>query len=291
MTASLEQLTDFAESCKAGMFPGDIMTDDPFDPDAPMVPPPHMEAELDAELPKPVITPRTKKTTATMGQLVDTALGQLKERNAHGSGLLGITSGWAAVDKHLDGLQPGRMYVVGARTGVGKSVFALMVALNAAQAGHPVMYFTLEMPSIEHVLRALFRWAGVNHNRAKNHTLHPADWDALGLAAEQMRNLPITWDEGTGLSIAEITRRVGIVKEKSVAKGRPLALVIVDHAGLVAGHTDRCPRREQMIRITGGLKDLAKTSNVAVMALVQLNRQLENRTVKDKRPQISDLKE
>lgn len=237
-------------------------------------------------------SPSTKEaTTCGMKQAIKLAFTAIQDRAARGCVLAGESIGYPLLDRALDGLQRGKLYVVGARSGLGKSIFALNAALNLAKGGSRVVYFTLEMPTQEQVVRALFCWAGISVNRLKNGTLRKDDWTALNVAAQQLCGFPFVWDEACGLTIEHIESRLIEHIEATTSDEQPPFAVVIDHVLLVRGTNDRQPRREQLNHITEKLKTIAKERNVAVIALNQLNRQLEARTVKDKHPQISDLKE
>lgn len=219
------------------------------------------------------------------------AMENMQERAKRGNVLAGLSTGYPKLDKAMDGLQRGKVYVVGARSGMGKSIFSMNVALNVARLGHRVLYFTLEMPVEELVIMSLFCWSAVASHRLRAGTLRAEDWSALTTAAQLLCKMPFRWDESVGLTIEEIDQRVAKGTTDRPEGVAPIELVVIDHALLISPSNTRQPRREQMIHITKSIKNMAKRRNVAVLALDQLNRASEARTVKDKRPVIGDLKE
>lgn len=228
-----------------------------------------------------------KQTKTDIKSAMSAAFTAVKDRVERGGKLAGVASGYTKLDYALDGWQRKKMYVIGARAGMGKSVASLNLALRFAEAGQRVLYFTLEMTNEEQVVRALFNRAEVGLHRMKKNTLFDSHWSRLGEAAGTLAKLPIHFDEACGLTNVEIERR--IVEHKR--EHGELFCVVVDHTLLVHGANERQPRRDQLNGIIERFKNIAKEHDVCVIALAQLNRALEARAVKDKRPQMSDLKE
>ena len=260
-------------------------------PDAPDIEPDcqvdHTGTPVNAPQPK-VVPP--KESQSNMADSVKLAFTKLKERTLRGDALAGMSTGFPTLDRRLDGLRLGCSYVIGARSGMGKSICALNIALNTAMLGSVVEYYSMEMTTEEQVMRGLFCAARVQSHKMRLGTLSRDDWRDLTVAAKDLSKLNFFWDDGCGLTVEDIAARVATRVKETTGAGAPLSLVVVDHAGLVRGTNQRQPRYEQLTHITQTLKKIAKEQNVAVLALAQINRQLENRTVKDKRPGIADLK-
>ena len=237
---------------------------------------------------KPRVNGKKPKTKAGVREVIASTFTGVQERTKRGARLAGVESGYRKLDYALDGFCRKKMYVIGGRTGMGKSVVGLNLALRFAEAGQRVLYFTIEMLNEEQVLRALFNRAKVGMWRMKKDKLFKEHWDKLTVAAADLARLPLHFDEAVGLTDADIERRV--IEHKQEHDG-DLFCVVVDHTLLVHGANQRQPRREQLNGIIETLKNIAKEQNVCVLALAQMSRTLEARTVKDKRPQMSDLKE
>ena len=238
--------------------------------------------------PKPV---EQQTSSKDMRAAIKSAFTQIKERFERGNALAGVTTGYPQLDRSIDGLRRGTVCVVGARSGVGKSIFAVNVALAVANAGHAVEYFSLEMTTEEQVKRAMFCWSRVQSHRLKNGTLTKEDWAELTKAGQELSALSFGWDDSCGLTIEDIESRVERRVKSEKQKTAPLYMVVIDHMLLIRGSNQRQDRRLQLVHITSRIKEIAKKYNVVVLALTQLNRGLEQRQIKDKRPQISDLKE
>lgn len=216
---------------------------------------------------------------------------KIHERVSRGKSLAGIASGYEELDQAIDGWQRGKFYVVGGRSGMGKSVFALNLTLRFADQGHAGDYITLEMSVEEQVQRAMFCWGNVESHRVKDGTLRQSDIGKLYQATSEMSKWDLVWNPKSSLTVEDVRDHIKRVKAYFSEDGKTLYWVVVDHLLLLKGSNQKQPRREQLLHITQQLKAIAKDEDVCMIALTQLNRALEARGVKDRRPQISDLKE
>lgn len=189
-----------------------------------------------------------------------------------------VKTGLPTVDARLQGggIKGGWLVVVGARTGVGKTMFAVQCTVNAAKAGHHVIYVTIE----ESATRIFERVA--RHIRRVGRTSN--DSEALINAAldPAVRGLSIDV-----VTINELEAICGYVITQ-VRERKGVGMVVVDYAGLVhAGHYES--KVQEIGAITQGLKLLAMELNVPVMLLAQVNRSPMSRS--DTRPTLSDLRD
>lgn len=198
----------------------------------------------------------------------------------------GLPTPWRDLTHALGGWRPGALYIIGARTSVGKSVVALNSLLDMARRGKRAVLFSLEMSKTEVYHRMLSNIARVDGMRIQRNELRREDRDALTAAAEQVAHLPLVIDDRAGITPAQIRSRV-----KSEQRKGEVGLVIVDYLGKVkppAG-TPKNDRRVQVDAIAWAHKELARELHVPVIAMSQLNRGLEHRA--DKMPMLSDLRE
>lgn len=198
---------------------------------------------------------------------------------------LGVPTPWESLDRIVAGWGPGMLYIVGARPGVGKTVFGIGVLLDMARRGKTAVMVSLEMPKSELYLRMLST-AGVPGDRIMHRRLDKEDHARMAKAAAAISLLPIVVDDRSALSLAQIRAKV-----KGVQRTRDVGVVVVDYLGLVKppGDVPRNDRRVQVDAITQGLKELARDLRVPVVALAQLNRGIEGRAVKV--PTLADLRE
>ena len=201
----------------------------------------------------------------------------------------GVPTGFTELDQLTAGLQPSNLVIVAGRPSVGKTAFCLNVAENAAIGrGIGVGIFSLEMSREELVLRLLCSQAEVNLAALRTGRLCREDFPKLALAAGKIEDAPIYIDDSAGLGVLELRARARRLARDSEAK---LGLLVVDYLQLVApsrGASSRT-REQEIAEISRSLKGLAKELALPVVALSQLNRQIENRP--DSRPRMSDLRD
>lgn len=240
------------------------------------------------------IAARTKpagRTKWTMQEATDDVLDKL----ADGEVPEMISTGLADLDRMTGCLRRGQYGILAGRPSMGKSAFAVCYALGAARKGHGVLFFSLEMSASQIAARAITEMAYRTDMRVEYASMMQG---AVGLEtieglvrrSKPLRNLPLTIDEEGSLTISEIairTRRHAIEMQK---QGKQLDLVIVDHIGKVTpSNRYRGNKVQEMGEISHGLFQIGKSERVGVLALSQLNRQVEQR--ENKRPGLSDLRE
>jgi replicative DNA helicase len=165
------------------------------------------------------------------------------------------------------------------------------------EAGHAVAVFSLEMPREQLASRLLASEARVDVSRIRSGDIRREDWNKLTEAAARLGRMPLWIDDTPAITLldlrAKIRRLQADIKRPDgpapTAKG--LGLVIIDYLQLMQGRRDAGSREQEISELSRGLKQLAKEMSVSVLALSQLNRGVETRGTKDKRPQLSDLRE
>jgi replicative DNA helicase len=206
------------------------------------------------------------------------------ERKEH---ITGLPTGFRHLDWYTAGLHPGDLVIVAGRPGMGKTAFAVNVALNACRARQAgVVIFSLEMPKEQLARRLLCSEAGVDGNRLRSGRLTRDDWAPLTRAAGELSELPLWMDDTPGLTMMELR-----AKARRLKSDQGLELVVVDYLQLMRSGTKTESREQEISEISRSLKGLAKELKLPVIALSQLNRGVESRGNKDKRPQLSDLRE
>jgi replicative DNA helicase len=142
------------------------------------------------------------------------------------------------------------------------------------------------MPRDQLVKRMLCSEARVDAGRMRTGQLAREDWPQLAQAAGMLSDLPIFIDDSPGLTLMELR-----AKTRRLAAEHRLGLVIIDYLQLMRSGTKNDSREQEISEISRSLKGLAKELSIPIIALSQLNRGVESRGNKDKRPQISDLRE
>jgi len=199
----------------------------------------------------------------------------------------GVPSGFVDLDKYTSGFQPSDLIIIAGRTSMGKTSFALNIAMNAAiKSKVPAGIFSLEMSKEQLVQRVLCAEARVDANKLRTGYLSESDWPKLTTAAGVLAEAPIYIDDTPSLSVLEIRAKARRLKAR-----HNIGLIIVDYLQLARGTSSRGRdnRQQEVSEISRSLKSLAREINAPVIALSQLSRAPEART--DKKPMLSDLRE
>ncbi|MEM9196114.1 MAG: replicative DNA helicase [Myxococcota bacterium] len=230
-------------------------------------------------------TERSK--TENIKEVVLRTFKTIHEAAERGEKVTGLPSGFTQLDEMTAGMHPGDLIIIAGRPGMGKTAFALNVATNACTIRKaPVAVFSLEMPKEQLVKRMLCSEARVDGSRLRAGQLWREDWPKLARAAGQLSELPVWIDDTPALSMTELRAKARRLKAQN-----GLDLVVVDYLQLMRSGSRNDSREQEISEISRSLKQLAKELALPVIALSQLNRGVESRAGKDKRPQLSDLRE
>jgi replicative DNA helicase len=222
-----------------------------------------------------------------MGDVIMETLKTVERLYEHKQLVTGVPTGFDDLDRLTAGLQPSDLIIIAGRPSMGKTAFALNIAQHAAlTAGLGVAVFSLEMAKEQLVLRMLCSEARVDNAKVRAGYLGERDFPKLAMAAQRLAEAPIYIDDSPGLSVLELRAKARRLKRDPTAK---LGLVIVDYLQLMRGLGPSDSREQEISQISRSLKGLAKELSLPVVALSQLNRQVESRA--DRRPMMADLRE
>ncbi len=197
----------------------------------------------------------------------------------------GVPTGFTDLDELTGGLQPSDLIIVAGRPSMGKTSFALGVAMYAAMEERiPTAIFSLEMLMGHVVQRMLCAEARLEAYRLRTGRLGDADWPKLTTAAGRLSEAPIYIDDAPTMTVLELRAKARRVKAE-----HGVGLIIVDYLQLLKGGGRYENRQQEMTEICRSLKSLAKELEVPIVALSQLSRAVEAR--EDKKPQLADLRE
>ena len=201
-------------------------------------------------------------------------------------GLTGVTTGFRDLDEKTSGLQNSELIILAARPSMGKTAFALSLALNAAVKGNAaVMIFSMEMSKESLGQRLLAMESKVEMQKLKTGKLERRDWDDVNSALEVLSGANIFIDDTAGISIMEMKSKCRRLKAE-----QNLDLIIIDYLQLMNPEGRSLDSRTQEISvISRNLKLLARELDCPVVVLSQLSRNPETRT--DHRPMLSDLRD
>ena len=201
----------------------------------------------------------------------------------------GVPTGFLDLDRLTAGLQPSDLVIIAARPSMGKTALALNIAAYAATEAEPrvgVAFFSLEMSKEQLVLRMLCAEGRVDSSKARAGFLGERDFPKLAQAAARLSEAPIFIDDSSDTSPIVLKAKCRrLMRERSANLG----LIVIDYLQLMRSARPGESREKEIAEISRSLKALAKELKVPVIALSQLNRQVETRP--DRRPLLADLRE
>jgi len=195
----------------------------------------------------------------------------------------GISTGYRDLDRKINGLQKQNLIVIAGRPSMGKTALAMNIA-NSVGENQTVLVFSMEMSLMEIVTRSVAQHSKVPLDRLLSGNINEEQWKSVGKGVSQVTYSKIMIDESPAMLMAQIRAR----SRRTMQQHPDLAVIIVDYLQLMSGD-NKIHRAQQISDITRGLKALAKELNLPVIALSQLNRDVDKRD--DKRPRLSDLRE
>lgn len=204
------------------------------------------------------------------------------------SGRAGIPTGIQTIDAKIHGLEPGKLYVIGARPSHGKTSLAAQMCMNAAVAGKAAgLFFTSEMSNLELAERMASCMAAVDLRRVKSGQASKEEYSRVGDAMEAIRSAPIWCDETPQISIERIAART-----KNAVLRYGCKVVFVDYLQRLSSESVRrtYTREQEIAQISVALKSLARRHNIPVVVLAQFSRDVEKERTK-RLPRLSDLRE
>ncbi len=224
---------------------------------------------------------------------IDMAMTNMERMMSSKGDILGLSTGYPRLDRMINGLKGGELFVIAARPSMGKTSFLLnIMEYLALEVKKPVLIFSCEMPSVQLVERLLYARSGVSKQKLLQDggKLAREDMQRLKLAIAEMRASRLVIDDTSAISIAELR-----AKARRVMRDHPdLCCIGIDYLQLMRSQTKQAQnsREREIAEISGGLKALSKELNVPIITLAQLNRGPENRPGKNKGvPMMSDLRE
>jgi len=223
----------------------------------------------------------TKKTTYTMKEALRAVNDNLTERIANGGGLSGITSGLEGLDELLGGFQDTDLIVIGARPAMGKTALMLNLILNGNVASG---FFSSEMAAMQGAMRMISTMGRVNAGKLRNADMGEHEWAGYTAGVGILQPRPIFIDDQSKPTIDDVQRQARIWKQENDIK-----CLHVDYIQRIDAMDKRAPKHLQVEEVAQGLKSLAKELQIPVIALAQVNRNVETRS--NKRPNMGDLKD
>ena len=219
-----------------------------------------------------------------MGDLVSDNYDRISQLFDEGKRITGVSTGYHQLDDLTSGLQPSELVVLAARPSVGKTAFALNLAMNVAmRENKTVAVFSLEMSKESLLLRLLSDHAKIDAHKFRTGHLARTDGAKITASLRELSQAPMWIDDSGSATVLEMG-----AKCRRLARSKQLAMVVVDYLQLISARGRFGSRNEEVSSITRGLKAMAKELKVPVVVLSQLTRAPER---EDRGPLLSDLRD
>jgi len=228
---------------------------------------------------------RVRPAFTKVGDMVMDTIKMVEQLYERKELVTGVPTGFLDLDRITAGLQPSDLIIVGARPSMGKTSLVMNIAQHVALHNNTAVgVFSLEMAKDQLMLRMLCSEARVDLVKVRTGYLGERDFPRLAMAASHLSEAPIFIDDTPAQNVLEMR-----AKSRRLKREADVGLIIVDYLQLMRGLTAQENRNQELSEISRSLKALAKDLNVPIIALSQLNRQVELRS--DKRPVMSDIRE
>ena len=215
------------------------------------------------------------------------AQNDLEMLSRNGGKIKGVPTGFGELDALTEGLHPTQLIILAARPAVGKTAFALNLALSAAKSTKKnIAVFSLEMPAEQLIMRMISSLGQIDNKKLSTGKLENDDWKRFNEAISILADTNIFFHDAGGVTPSEIKAKC----RRLATQGEGLGLVIIDYLQLIDSSSRYAGSRQQEVsEISRSLKTTALELEVPVIALSQLSRSVEKR--EDKKPVLSDLRE
>lgn len=230
-----------------------------------------------------------KDPAESLAALVPATVADIRERQESGGRAPGSDTGWKDLTAKIGGWEDGLVYVIAGRPGMGKSAMMLGAALNVARRDELAVFFSAEMPKTQLTARAIAAEANLDTMRTRAGKLNEQEFKSMVTAATRIAKWPLWIDHKAGATSAQIRSSIRRSRSKS---GKMPRLVAIDYLQILKGRRDKGDNREG--EVSGLMRDMLNIADefkCPVIVGSQLNRGVESRTVKDKRPSLADLRE
>jgi len=209
---------------------------------------------------------------------------EMQRRNDAGGELIGLSTGFPHLDNRINGMRGGDLVIVAGRPSMGKSTFAMnLVEQSAVRDNVSTLVFSMEMSAPQLLEKMTASLGGIDLNSLRRGALTDEQWSKFTGASQLIRGANLHIDDRGGLSIAQMRARAHEIKRRTGSLG----LIMVDYLQLMQAKAEN--RTNEITKISGGLKAMAKEFRCPVIALSQLSRAVEARN--PPRPMMSDLRE
>ncbi len=227
---------------------------------------------------------REEKESLTIGEMLTDTIEQIEESRKNDGLVSGVSTGLRDLDEKIGGLRKGAFIVLAGRPSMGKTSLARTLAAHATiNENAPTAFFSLEMTSDQIAMTMLLGESGVPPYKVKKGMVSEEDMKDITSASGMFEDAPLYIDDSNAVSSHQLRSRIRRMKSNY-----DIDLVIIDYLQLMQG-PDTNSRQEEIALISRQMKGIARELNIAVLALSQLNRNVEQRN--PPRPKLADLRE
>lgn len=238
----------------------------------------------------------TSKDPINTSFVLSDAISELQNRmnKSLSNELQGVETGFKKLNELTGGWQKGDLIIVAGRPGMGKTAFTLTLARNAAVANKSAVFFSLEMPTNQLMMRLISSEAEVEQDHIRKGTINQSELAQITSKMDKLNKVNLFFDDTPGLSVMDFRKKV-----RKIKRDHGLDLVVIDYlqlmtVNMVEGTNKVISNREQQIAfISRSLKAIAKELEIPIIALAQLSRSAEQRgsAKSPSKPMLSDLRE
>ena len=229
---------------------------------------------------------------ASAADLAKEVLDRIEKYYSNHSAITGVPTGFSRLDDMTGGFQKSDLIILAARPSMGKTAMALNMAYHACvEKKVPTAFFSLEMNKHSIMQRMICSAARANLGGVRNGRLPREIWPSLTRHTAEVSESPLYIDDSPGLNILDIRNRTRKLMNQLKNENKKLGLVMIDYLQLIRGAGKVESRQQEVAEISRLLKDLARSLELPVVALAQLNRRSEDKAREGNRPQLSDLRD
>ena len=206
------------------------------------------------------------------------------EKNVNSQGMTGIPSGFDSIDSFTSGWQKQDLVIIGGASSMGKTSFALNVAVNAARQKYKCVIFSYEMSVNQMLMRMVSGDAGIDNKHMLKGAIYADEWEKIHNSVGRFESLSLYIDECRNTSLKYLLNRI-----RQYVITKDIQMVVVDYLQLISYNLNGRSREQEVSHVTRALKNLAKELDITVLALSQLSRNVSKRD--GGRPTLADLRE
>ena len=231
---------------------------------------------------------RTVSGMRSAGEIARVVVEKINKKKETSHSVTGVSSGFAGINEYTHGWQKGDLIILAARPSVGKTALGMNFALNAAMTTRcPVAFFSLEMSAEQIMERLIASVSYINSKKIQLGNLTSQERLKINSAVNQISETQLYIDDTPNSKLGDIIAKATKLKKTH----QDLALVVIDYLGRIrySDKVDLSHQQQEVSFISGALKTLARSLNVPVICLAQLNRDVESN--EKKIPSLANLRD